>query len=72
MKRKLSIFAVILFFASINTGMASIESNNASSASSTSCFSFYHEIFNENRGGITTDNLRDFLDLVGECESTFG
>ena len=72
MKRKLSVFAVILFYASINTGMASIESNNATNSFPTSCFSFYHELFHKERDGITLDNLGEFNDLVRECESAFG
>lgn len=72
MKRRLSIFAVILFFASINTGIASIESNSTSSSFPTSCFSFYHELFHSEHDGITLDNLGEFNDLVRECESAFG
>lgn len=71
MKRKLSIFAVILFFASINTGMASIESNNTIDSSSRSCFSYYHDFFHDNMGGITLDNLGLFNRLASTCQLTY-
>ncbi|MCX7551393.1 hypothetical protein [Xanthomarina sp. F2636L] len=36
-----------------------------------SCFSFYHDLFNEYYGGVNIGNVGDFNGLVANCQALF-
>jgi len=63
MMKKLLILTVLL------TGFSFTSLDANAKVKEKSCFSFYHDLFEEYYGGITLENVGDFNELVAQCES---
>lgn len=69
MKKVLTFMSVGILFLSMNAN--AVNNKNAQLMIKKTCFSFYHEIFNEYYGGINIDNVAEFNHLVAQCQAIF-
>lgn len=65
MNKKFNFIVGLMLFIGINMDAMN---NIKAIAESQSCFSFYHDLYNEYYGGITLETVGDFNENVANCQ----